>query len=141
MKPRRIIVVLPLLFLTLLAGTWGALKFSFWEPDGLIQGSVAYRLKVSETGKRFPIWSPVGKPLYDVRLADGLSPSLVRIHYQSTSPKRQLRLSLKKLGLNCALLSENSGVFCAGIFDNHSVQIQIHFQESDAKVVAEILGD
>ncbi len=100
-KGRTALLLSGLLFVTALL--WPALKWGFWEPSDIERGSWIYRFKVPAAAKAFPLWGEVEPPLYDVRIADGLSPAVARIRYVSSLSKFSLLREAKRDGFSCEL--------------------------------------
>ncbi len=107
-KSIRIICIIALI----LGIVWGVMKWFFWEPSNIKQGSLVYTLKIPNNIKSFPKWSPWGDPLYALRIADGLKKDTAIVDYHSTLSKLELLEEAKNIGFHCKSEAETGRSLC-----------------------------
>jgi len=110
------------------------LKWVFWEPSDITQGSLTYWLKVPAVAKQFPVWGANSEVLYDVRIADGVKPSFAIINYSSSNTLDQLMSNTKSLGFDCKVFENKDAVCDKNTGDGKSQQINITDTSSNRKV-------
>ncbi len=84
------------------------LSWSFWEPSGIRRDSWLYTLKVPPAAKTFPIWDAVDEPRYDIRIADGVKPSITAVHYLSSASLESLAAKAEVAQLACRRVDEHA---------------------------------
>jgi hypothetical protein len=127
--------------LIFMACCYAFIKYIFWEPSGVERGSLIYQLKIPKVVKNYPTWGELGTPLYDLRIADGEKPRMVKVYYTSASDFPSLISQVKKLNFNCTGPAEKH-VLC---FKNgeHSERYEISFRKTKAgtEVTVYIIGE
>jgi hypothetical protein len=127
--------------IVLMACGYAFLQYIFWEPSGIERGSLVYQLKIPDIAKNYPTWGELGVPLYDLRIADGEKPRLVRVYYTSALDLPNLISRSKELGFNC-LAQEQQQVLCYKN-DAGGTQHEISLKETrkGTEVKVDIIGD
>jgi hypothetical protein len=127
--------------LILIACLYAYTLFAFWEPSNVERGSLIYQLKIPTIAKNYPTWDELGVPLYDFRIADGVKPRVVNIHYTSAMYFPSLILLINKLNFDCG---KPEGKYAVCKKDSsHGAQYDISLKETDAgtEVEVSIIGD
>lgn len=92
--------------LVVLATVFGSLKWYFWEPSNFHSESLAFRFKVDDAVKRFPLFAPESDPTYTLRIADGVKPSLTLVQYATTLNLQELQETVEAQGFTCEQSNE-----------------------------------
>ena len=141
MKISRPILYTFLGLLTFVTCCYAFLKYVFWEPSGVERGSLIYQLKIPELAKNYPTWGELGTPLYDLRIADGEKPRLVKVHYTSALAFAGLISRVKILNFGCSNPTEKQ-VLCSKKGEQGELyQINLREVQTGVEVTVAIIGE